>query len=226
MADHPSSRSNSNAPTAAHLRTTQARRLTAVLLLNVGLIVGLTIAGQVAHSVGVLAAAGDAVADTLALLLGLVAVRIRDRSTAESARKAIPAAALVNATLLACVTVAVAWESANRLMRGSPDIHGLPMVLAACITVVVMLSSALILGRSAASEDLHMRSVLLDALADAAAAGGVAVAGGIILVTGRWLWLDPVVALALAALIALPAVRLIIKAARALRGAEVDFDDD
>jgi cobalt-zinc-cadmium efflux system protein len=89
-----------------------------------------------------------------------------------------------------------------------------------------MLARAVDLGRSAADEDLHMRSVLLDALADAAAAAGVAVAGAIILATGGLYWLDPVIGLLIAALILIAAVRLMAKAIAALRGKKVDFDLD
>jgi cobalt-zinc-cadmium efflux system protein len=100
------------------------------------------------------------------------------------------------------------------------------MVIVAVITMLAMLAGAVVLGRSAASEDLHMRSVLLDSLADAAAAAAIAVAGVIILVTGGWFWLDPVLALAVALFVAVAAVQLLVKAIASLRGKDVDFDDD
>ncbi len=46
-----------------------------------------------------------------------------------------------------------------------------------------MILAAFILGRDAGSEDVHMRSILLDTIADATAAAGVAVAGGVIYLT-------------------------------------------
>jgi cobalt-zinc-cadmium efflux system protein len=100
------------------------------------------------------------------------------------------------------------------------------MVIVSVVTVVVMLAGAVVLGRSAADEDLHMRSVLLDALADAAAAAGIAIAGVVILATGSLFWLDPVLALAVSALIAVAAVQLVVKALAALRGQDIDFADD
>lgn len=51
----------------------QRRRLGCVLALNLAMIVGLVIAGLSAHSLGVLAAAGDFAADSVALILGAVA---------------------------------------------------------------------------------------------------------------------------------------------------------
>jgi len=216
-------------PTTAATRTprwSQRRRVTIVLCLNAALILGLVIVGVVANSVSVLAAAGDTIADCLALILGLIAIALRDRDPNHPhAHRPIAIAALINATLLLVVTVAVVFEAVSRLREGSPPIEGLPVVIVALITLVVMLTGAFVLGFSAGNEDLHMRSVLLDALADAAIAAAIVIAGLIILATDGLYWLDPILALAVSALIAVAAVRLISKAIAALRGKDVDFDD-
>ena len=60
----------------------QIRRLAIVLALNLALIGGLVAVGITARSVGVLAAAGDTLADSVALVLGLVAVVLRDHDPA------------------------------------------------------------------------------------------------------------------------------------------------
>ncbi|MGH9068816.1 MAG: cation transporter, partial [Acidimicrobiales bacterium] len=60
-----------------------------------------------------------------------------------------------------------------------------------------------------AGEALSVRAVLLDTAADAAAAAGVAVTGAIILATGGLYWLDPVVALIVALVIAYQARGLV-----------------
>lgn len=208
-------------------RWSQRRRIVIVLGLNLALIIGLVIAGLLAHSVSVLAAAGDTIADCFALVLGLIAIALRDRDPDHPhAQRPIAIAALVNATLLLAVTVTVTVEAISRLQEGSPPVDGLPMVIVSVITMIVMLAGAFVLGRSAAGEDLHMRSVLIDALADAAAAAAIAVAGVIILVTNGLYWLDPVLALGVSVLIAIAAIQLIVKAIAALRGKDVDFDDD
>jgi cobalt-zinc-cadmium efflux system protein len=208
-------------------RWSQRRRIVIVLCLNGTLIVGLVIAGVVANSVSVLAAAGDTVADCFGLVVGLIAIAMRDRDPDHpGAQRPIAIAALVNSTLLLIVVVTIGVEAVSRLSEGSPPVGGLPMVIVAVITMLAMLAGAVVLGRSAASEDLHMRSVLLDSLADAAAAAAIAVAGVIILVTGGWFWLDPVLALAVALFVAVAAVQLLVKAIASLRGRDVDFDDD
>jgi Co/Zn/Cd efflux system component len=71
-------------------------------------------------------------------------------------------------------------------------------------------------------QDLSVAAVMLDTIADAAAAAGVAATGGIILATGGWYWLDPAVALAIAAVVAYHALALIRKVLRPLRSATSD----
>jgi cobalt-zinc-cadmium efflux system protein len=205
----------------------QRRRLAIVLTLNLVLIGGLVTVGIAAHSVGVLSAAGDTLADSVALVLGLVAVALRDRDPEHPhAGRPIVIVALINAALLIVVTVGVAIEAIVRLFEGSPAVLGLPMAVVALVTLAVMIAGALVLGLSAHREDIHMKSVLIDTLADAAAAAGVLVAGVIIWITGRLYWLDPVIALILAAVIGYAGTRLAIQAVAALGGADVDFDND
>lgn len=204
----------------------QQTRLGVVLGLNVCLIAGLVVAGLAAHSVGVIAAAGDTAADSVALLLGLIAVVARGRSTDARPSSAIPIVALINGCALLVATVLIAVEALRRLLGGVREVHGLPVLIASAVTMAVLFFGASVLGASAANEDLHMRSVLLDTLADAAAAGALAIAGGVIALTGRLFWLDPALALAIAVVVAVPASRLCAKAVAAIRGEVVDISDD
>jgi cobalt-zinc-cadmium efflux system protein len=124
------------------------------------------------------------------------------------------------------VAVLIVVEAVRRLVRGVPEVHGLPVLIVSALTMAVLLVGAWVLGASAANEDLHMRSVLLDTLADAAAAGAVAIAGAVIALTGRFFWLDPALALAIAVVVAVPASTLCFKAVAGIRGEEVDFNDN
>lgn len=211
----------------APARVSQRRRLTVVLGLNLAIIAGLVTVGVVAHSVGVLAAAGDTLADSAAMALGLIAVTLRDRNpTHPRANRPIAIVALINAGILIAVTISVTVEAIVRLSEGSPAVLGLPMAVVSMITLAVMIAGALVLGPSAYREDIHMKSVLLDTIADAAGAAGVVVAGTIIWLTGGLFWLDPAIALLLAAVIGYAGSRLAIQAVAALRGASVDFARD
>jgi cobalt-zinc-cadmium efflux system protein len=204
----------------------QQRRLGIVLALNLSLIAALVIVGLAARSVGAIAAAGDTAADCVALLLGLIAISVRDRSSHRRRLLAIPVVALINGGALLIVAVLIAVEAVRRLISGVPEVLGLPVLIVSAATMAVLLAGAWVLGASAANEDLHIRSVLLDTLADAAAAGAIAVAGAVIALTGRVFWLDPALAVGIAVVIAVPTLSLCQKAVAALRGADVEFDDD
>jgi len=87
------------------------------------------------------------------------------------------------------------------------------------VAAVAMLAGALVLRGDADGddEDLNVKAVVLDTAADAAAAGGVAIAGGIILAEGGWYWLDPTIAVAIAVVVGYQAVRLIQRVIVAIR---------
>jgi cobalt-zinc-cadmium efflux system protein len=203
----------------------QRRRLTILLALNVAMIVGLVIVGLLAHSLGVLAAGGDYVADSAAIALGILAVVVRERVGPHS--KAPTYVAAVNGIALLVVTALVLLEAVRRLLHGTPEIHGLPVLIVSAIATAVMVAGVFVLGTGAGEEDLHMRSVLLDTVSDALASAGVAVSGAIIYFTGRYFWLDSVLSLVIAVVIGVGAIRLLAAVVTALRtGADLDIDDD
>jgi Co/Zn/Cd efflux system component len=125
--------------------------------------------------------------------------------------------ALINSGALLAVSVFVLVEAVRRLVDGTPAIRGLPVLVVSSIAAAVMVAGVVVLGRDAGREDLHMRSVLLDTAADALAAAGVAVSGGIIFVTGRLFWLDSAMSLVISVVIGVGAVRLLRDVVRALR---------
>lgn len=203
----------------------QKRRVGFVLGLNLAMIAGLVVVGVSAHSLGVLAAGGDYVADSAVLALGLVAITVRERVGAHS--KATTIVAGINAVVLATVTGFVATEAIRRLIDGTPQISGLPVLIVSVIAAVVMGVGALILGRGAGAEDLHMRSVLLDTVADALSAAAVAACGAIILLTHGLYWIDSAAALAISAFVGFSASRLVTDVIHALRhGEPVSVRDD
>lgn len=205
-------------------RAGQSRRLGLLLGLNLLLIIGLVVVGLVAHSVSVLAAGGDFIADSLAIVLGLVAVHLRDR---HGRTRAPTYVALVNSVFLLTVTGWVLVESVHRLLVGAPRVEGLPVLIVAAVSAVAMVLGASILGPGAGSEDLHMRSVLLDTLADALSSAAVAIVGTVIFLTGGSYWLDPAVGILIGVVIGYGAIRLLHEVVTALRtGRELELDDD
>jgi cobalt-zinc-cadmium efflux system protein len=184
----------------------QSQRLALVLGLNLALVAALVIVGVTAHSLGVLAAGVDYLADAAAIAVSLFAIQLARRPERSAGHaNATNIAALVNAGWLLALNVWIAVAATRRLVSGVPEVHGLPVLIVSAIAAVVMLAGALIVGTDVedadGKEDLNIKAVLLDTAADAGAAGGVAVTGAIIFVTGRWSWLDPAVALVIAVVI-------------------------
>jgi cation diffusion facilitator family transporter len=188
-----------------------------VLALNLAMIAGLAVAGFASHSLGLLSEAGDFFADSAALALGLLAVYLRDHHRNERATTWV---ALINSLWLLVLSAWVAAAAVARLITGSPTIHGLPVLIVSAMAAAAMLVAALILGQGAGREDLHMRSILLDTIADGASAAVVAVVGGVIAFAHRWYWLDSVAACLLAVIIAVSASRLLIDVTAAIRSGE------
>ena len=193
----------------------QRQRLGIVLALNASMIAAAVIVGFTANSLSVLAAGGDYVADSVAVLLGIIAVTIRDRADGRSRAPTI--VALINASALLVVTALVLIEAVRRLIHGTPEVHGLPVLIVSSVGAMVLVIGALVLGRDAGREDLHMRSVLLDTVSDAVTSAAVAITGGIIFFADGLYWLDAVVAIAISVVVGAGALRLLRDVVQALR---------
>jgi cobalt-zinc-cadmium efflux system protein len=194
-----------------------------VLGLNLALVVALVVVGLTAHSLGVLAAGVDYVADAAAIVVSLIAIWLSRRPVGLGRRRpfrtATAWAAGVNGAWLLVLSVLVVISAVDRLIGEVPHVQGLPVLVMSCIAALTMFAGALVLGGDAdrptvdgladAGRDLAMRAVLLDTVADAAIAFGVALAGAVILVTGGLFWLDPAVAIGVSVVVAYHAVQLL-----------------
>jgi len=122
-------------------------------------------------------------------------------------------AALANAVLLFGVAGYVAFEGISRL--GTPStVPAGPMVAVALLGLAVNAACYLLL-REGARANLAVRAATTEVFADALGSIGVLVAGAVIALTGAG-WVDPVVALLLAALILPRTWRLARQALRVL----------
>jgi cobalt-zinc-cadmium efflux system protein len=195
---------------------TQGKRLGLVLGINIAMVLGLALVGVLAHSLGVLASGADYLGDALGAGLSLVALRMSRRERGHP--RATSFAALANSSFLLVVTLAVAAEATRRLSTGAPPIHGVPVVIISVVAAVAMILCAFILGD--VEGDLSMESVMLDSVADAAAAIGVAISGAVILITGGTYWLDALVALVISVVVGYHAIKLIRKVVADLNATE------
>jgi cobalt-zinc-cadmium efflux system protein len=169
------------------------------IVLNLAFVVVEVTYGVLAHSVALIADAGHNFGDVLGLgiswgALALAKLKPSKRRTFGFRRSTI-VASLANALILLFVTGGLTWESLRRLLEPQHP-HGPTMIAVAIAGAVVNTVSALFFLRGRA-RDLNLRSAFLHLASDAVLAVGVAVAGGVIMVTG-WMWLDPAVSIVLA----------------------------
>jgi cobalt-zinc-cadmium efflux system protein len=186
-----------------------AARIRVALLLTAVVLVVEVVGGLWAHSLALLSDAGHMVTDLVVLALSLFALRQVHRPA--TARRTFGyqrvgiLVALVNALLLAAIVAGIVIEALRRL-QDPGVVHGGLMAATAVVGLVI----SLVIARSLQplQRDLTVKSALVHILGDAWASGGVIVAGLLIVVTG-WLALDPLLSIAIAALIAWSAWRVL-----------------
>ena len=173
--------------------------------LNASFVAAEVVFGISAHSVALLADAAHNLGDVLGLLLAWGATWLgrrpptRDR-TYGCGRSSI-LASLINAVVLLVSVGAIAVEAVQRLASGpSTDaVAGKTVMVVAAIGIVINGFTAVLFAKGRHG-DLNVRGAFLHMAADAAVSAGVVISGLIILLT-RWTWLDPIISLAIAALI-------------------------
>ena len=172
------------------------------VLLNTAFVAAEVVYGLRIDSLALLADAGHNLSDVLGLLLAWGASVLVKRASSPrftyGLRGTSILAALSNATLLTLVTGAIAWEAVTRLAHPAAVEGGTVMAVAAAGIVVNLVTALMFM--SGRKDDLNARAAFAHMAGDAAIAAGVVVAGFAMLHTG-WLWLDPVVSLAIALIV-------------------------
>ena len=169
--------------------------------LNAGFVVVEAAGGTLAHSVALISDAGHNFSDVLALAVAWLADRLARRAPSArfsyGLRGSSILAALFNATALLVAVGALSWEAVRRFADPQPVEGGVVMAIAGAGVVVNGVTAALFArGRG----DLNLRGAYLHMAADAVVSVGVMLAGLAVMLTG-WLWLDPLVSLAVNAVI-------------------------
>jgi len=185
-----------------HSGTDLGRAYALGVALNVGFVVIETGAGLWSNSLALLADAGHNLSDVLALLLAWGAATLSARQPSArftfGLRSSSVLAALANALLLLAVCGAIGWEAIGRLQASVAVPAGAVIAVAACGVLVNAATALLFLRRQ--KVDLNARGAFLHMAADALVSLGVVAAGIGMLLTG-WVWLDPVVSLAVVGVI-------------------------
>ena len=169
--------------------------------LNLGFVVIEAIFGILSNSVALLADAGHNVSDVLALAVAWLASELVKRApTARftyGLRGSSILAALFNAVFLLLIVGAISWEAIWRL--GAPEpVAGKTVMIVAAVGIAVNAVTAWMFAGG--KGDINARGAFVHMASDAVVSAGVVAAGFVIILTG-WLWLDPVVSLAINAAI-------------------------
>ncbi len=170
--------------------------------LNFAFVVVEVVFGFYAHSLALVADAGHNMGDVLGLLLAWGASALARRAPTQrhtyGMRSSSILAALFNAILLLLSVGAIAWEAIRRF--GNPtDVAGWTVIWVSAVGIAINTATALMF-MSGRKGDLNVRGAFMHMAADAGISAGVAVAGFVILATGLH-WIDPVVSLAISAVI-------------------------
>jgi cobalt-zinc-cadmium efflux system protein len=187
---------HSYAPQAGH-----GRAFAIGIVLNLGFVIIEAGYGLWAGSMALLSDAGHNLSDVLGLAIAWVAALLARRRPTErftyGLRSSSILAALFNALLLLVAVGGIVWESVQRLIEPAP-VAALTVMVVAAVGILVNGFTALLF--MSGQNDLNIRGAFLHMVADAAVSLGVVLGGLVILWTGAD-WIDPVLSLAIAAVI-------------------------
>ena len=167
-------------------------------------------------SLALVSDAGHMLTDAGALLLGAIAAWMARRPPSQrhsyGLGRAEVVAALLNATLMLAIVVAIAYEGFSRFRNPSP-VNG---AAAALIAAAGLAINFWVLRRLAPHQhDMNTRAARLHVFGDALGSIAALVSGAVIALTG-WTPVDALASLAICLLIALSAVRLMRESVHAL----------
>ena len=158
--------------------------------------------GLLSHSLALLSDAGHVLTDVFALGLAWFAVeqakRPADQRRSYGYHRVSILAALVNSVTLIVIVLAIGFEAVRRLAAPEPVQGGIVIVTA---LIGIAVNAFVIFGLRGETKSLNIRAAFLHVAGDIGASIGVVVAGAVILLTG-WLYIDPILSLGIAALIA------------------------
>ncbi|UXC91455.1 cation diffusion facilitator family transporter [Sphingobium sp. RSMS] len=200
--DHGEHVHSSGAGEHAHAPATFGRAFAIGICLNVAFVATEVIYGLTSRSLALLADAGHNLSDVAGLGIAWAAIilarKLPNRRFTYGLTGTSILAALANGILLMLAAGAIAVEAVQRFGDPQPVTGNIVMIVAG-IWIAINTATAL-LFMSGRKSDVNIRGAFLHMAADAAVSAGVVIAGLAIRITG-WNWLDPVVSLAIVAVI-------------------------
>ena len=186
----------------AHAPASFGKAFAIGIALNAGFVLLEAIYGILGNSVALFADAAHNLGDVLGLVVAWIAsVLVRRAPSARftyGLRGSSILAALFNAVFLLLMIGGISWEAIQRLGRPEP-VSGMIVMVVAAIGIVINGVTAWLFA-AGRKGDLNLRGAFMHMASDALVSAGVVTAGLVIMLTG-WLWLDPLVSLAINAVI-------------------------
>ena len=186
----------------SHAPASFGRAFAIGVALNAGFVVVEALYGVLAGSMALVADAGHNLSDVLGLLIAWSAAVLSARPPSARFTYGLKSssilAALANAALLMVALGAIAIETVRRLLDPQPIATG-PVMVVALIGIAINTATALMFMRGR-RHDINLRGAFVHMAGDAAVSAGVVIAALVMAATRAW-WIDPVVSLAIVALI-------------------------
>ena len=205
-----------------HHQHGQAKRLTSLnytyymaIGLNLAFVILEAVIGLSYNSLGLLSDAGHKLLDVFSLLIALVAFKLTASKPTKrytyGFRKTSVLISLFNALVLMVAVCVIIAESIEKL--GNPvEVSGAAISWTAGAGIIVSGLSALLLMRHQKG-DINTRGAFLHMATDALVSFGVVVSGIIISLSG-WNFIDPIISMAVAAVILVNTLRLLVESFR------------
>jgi cobalt-zinc-cadmium efflux system protein len=198
------------AESIAARRERNRRRMLAGAGINALLVVAAVVGGILTGSLALLADAGHVLSDLGAIVLALGAVALARRSGGPRRtfgyQRSEVMAALINGLALVAVAVLVVVAAADRL-DNPPHVSGGGVIALGLVALAGNAGATWVLAGGGRS-DINLETVLRHSAADALGSLGVVISGLVVVLTG-WERIDPLISIAIAALILLSSIRLV-----------------
>lgn len=185
------------------------RFICAIVLTAITLIA--EIAGGIwTNSLALLSDAAHVFLDLFALLLSLGAIRLAGLPASETRtygfHRAEVFASFINGATIFLIAVGIFYEAGGRLLQPE-KVNSLPMLVIACIGLVMNLLAASALHRHS-HDDLNVHSAFLHVIGDAAASVGVII-GGAVMYYSNWYILDALISIGIGCVVFFGAWRVL-----------------
>jgi cation diffusion facilitator family transporter len=208
---------------------TKLRTAALSVVSNSALILLKVVAGTVTGSVAILTEAIHSSIDLVASIVAFFSVRKAGEPADESHRygheKLENLAAAIEGILILVGSAVIAFEAIRRLIRGGElKLLGVGIAVVAVSMVVNLVVSALIARTARRTNSAALEADAAHLRTDALTSGGVLIALVLVQVTGAE-WIDPAVALLVAASIVTTGVRLLLRSMRVLVDEALPVDE-